>query len=94
MVASMLVGGIFTLICALFEEGGLRTGMAIMGERVTKIQGDSSARRLGFVDLDFECSTVCPTLLGLMGTWQKRLAAGQDGGTQKSKSIQPRSESR
>ena len=32
MVASMLVGGIFTLICALFEEGGLRTGMAIMGE--------------------------------------------------------------
>ena len=60
MVASMLVGGIFTLICALFEEGGLRAGMAIMGERVTKIQGDSSARRLGFVDLDFECSTDCP----------------------------------
>ena len=37
MVASMLVGGIFTLICALFEEGGLRTGMAIMGERETTI---------------------------------------------------------
>ena len=35
MVASMLVGGIFTLICALFEEGGLRTTMAILGEEIT-----------------------------------------------------------
>ena len=35
MVASMLVGGIFTLICALFEEGGLRTTMAILGEGIT-----------------------------------------------------------
>ena len=29
--------------------------------------------RLGFVDLDFECFTVCLTLLGLMGFWQKQL---------------------
>ena len=28
-----------------------------------------------FGDLDFECSTVCPTLLGLMGIWQKRLGS-------------------
>ena len=37
------------------------------------LQGVPCARRLGFVDLDFECSTVCPTLLGLMGIWQKWL---------------------
>ena len=28
---------------------------------------------LGLVDLNFTCSTVCPILPGLMGTWQKRL---------------------
>ena len=33
---------------------------------------------LGWIDLDFDCSTVCPILLGLMGMCQKRL---QDGGT-------------
>ena len=33
LVASMIFGGVFTLICALFEEGGLRTGMAVLGER-------------------------------------------------------------
>ena len=38
-----------------------------------QVQGVPSELRLGFVDLDFECSTVCPTLLGLMGIWQKRL---------------------
>ena len=32
-----------------------------------------SARRLGFFDLDFECSTVCLALLGLMEIWQKQL---------------------
>ena len=30
---------------------------------------------MGFVDFDFECSTVCPTLLGLMGIWQKQLGS-------------------
>ena len=39
----------------------------------TVLQGVPSELRLGFVDLDFECSTVCPTLLWLMGIWQKRL---------------------
>ena len=39
------------------------------------LQGVPSERRLGFVDFDFECSTVCPTLLGLMGIWQKRLGS-------------------
>ena len=28
---------------------------------------------LGWLDLDFECSTVCPILPGLMGIWQKGL---------------------
>ena len=31
--------------------------------------------RLVFVDLDFDCSTVCRTLLGLMGMWQKWLGS-------------------
>ena len=39
------------------------------------LQGVPSELRLGFVDLDYECSTVCPTLLGLMGIWQKRLGS-------------------
>ena len=38
------------------------------------VQGVPSELRLGFVDLDFKCSTVCPTMLGLMGIWQKQLA--------------------
>ena len=37
------------------------------------LQGDSSGHELGLVDLNFECSTVCPLLPWLMGTWQKRL---------------------
>ena len=32
-------------------------------------------RHLGWVDLDFGCSTVCQILLGLMGIWHKRLAS-------------------
>ena len=39
------------------------------------LQGVPCAHRLGFVDLDLECSTVCLTLLGLMGIWQKRLGS-------------------
>ena len=30
---------------------------------------------LGWVDLDFDCSTVCLILLGLVGIWQKRLSS-------------------
>ena len=30
---------------------------------------------LGWVDLDFECSAVCPILPGLMGIWQKWLGS-------------------
>ena len=37
------------------------------------LQGVQNELRVGFVDLYFECSTVCQTLLGLMGIWQKRL---------------------
>ena len=43
--------------------------------QVGSLQGVPSELRLGFVDLDFEGSTVCPTLLGLMGIWQKRLGS-------------------
>ena len=32
-----------------------------------------AARGLGWVDLNFECSTVCPILPRLMGIWQKEL---------------------
>ena len=38
------------------------------------VQGVPCACRLGFVDVDFESSTVCPILLGLMGIWQKWLS--------------------
>ena len=30
---------------------------------------------LGWVDLDFDCSAVCPILLGLVEIWQKRLSS-------------------
>ena len=40
-----------------------------------RMQGVPCARRLGFVDLDFECSTVCTTLLGLMVIWQRWLCS-------------------
>ena len=43
------------------------------GPTVPKVQGVPCARRLGCVDFDFECSTACPTLLGLLGIWQKWL---------------------
>ena len=36
--------------------------------RVTPVVSD-----LGWVDLDFECSTVCPTVFGLVENWPKWL---------------------
>ena len=30
---------------------------------------------LGWVVMDFDCSTVCPILLGLVGIWQKWLSS-------------------
>ena len=40
-----------------------------------QIQGVPSARGPGLLYSDFECSTVCPILFGLMGIWQKRLGS-------------------
>ena len=37
------------------------------------LQGVPSARGLGLVDLNCECSTVWPILPGVTGIWQKRL---------------------
>ena len=48
--------------------------------------------KLGFVALDFECSAACLTLLGLGEFGRSGWAAGQDDGTQKSKSTQSRSQ--
>ena len=45
---------------------------------VQEIQGDSSHHlvlHLGWQDLDFHCSAVCPILHGLMGIWQKGLSS-------------------
>ena len=42
---------------------------------------------LGWVDLSFDCSTVCLILLWLMGIWQNQL--GNWARTSKSKSTQP-----
>ena len=39
---------------------------------VNAVQGVPSELRLILVDLNFECSTDCLPLLGLMGIWQKR----------------------
>ena len=36
-------------------------------QQSTQLQGVPVGRRLGWVDLDFKCSTVCWILLGLMG---------------------------
>ena len=36
-------------------------------EEVDFVQGVPSGRRIGFVDLEFDCSTVCPTLPRLVG---------------------------
>ena len=38
-----------------------------------QIQAVPSTRGMGWVDLNFECSIVCPILPGLMGIWQKQL---------------------
>ena len=43
---------------------------------------------LGWVDLNFDCSTVCPILPGLVGIWQKRL--GKMVEHPKSMSTEPR----
>ena len=42
---------------------------------ILPLQGVPCAPRLGFVDLYFKCSTVCPTLFGLMVIWQNRLGS-------------------
>ena len=46
------------------------------------VQDVSSEMRLGFDDLDFKCSTLYPTLPGLMGIWQKRLDSWARGTSQ------------
>ena len=35
------------------------------------LQGVPSGDRLGFIDSNFDCSTVCPTVPRLVGIWQK-----------------------
>ena len=49
--------------------------MGLKGLNSGLVQDVPSELRLGFVDLDFEFSTVCPTLLGQMGVWQKQLGS-------------------
>ena len=48
---------------------------------ISAIQGVPSGRRLGLVDLEFDCSTAAPTLPKVVGIWQKRFAAEENGGT-------------
>ena len=64
--------------------------MGLKGLNSGLVQDVPSELRLGFVDLDFECATACPTLLGLMGILQEQL--GKMVEHSKSKSIQPRSQ--
>ena len=41
------------------------------GSCIYVLQGVPSGRRLSSVDLDCDCSTVCPTVPQLVGIWQK-----------------------
>ena len=64
----------------------LRPETAIPGRGITQpshclfwcilfyIQWGASVYRLGWVDFDLSCSTLCLVLLGLMGNWQKWLS--------------------
>ena len=55
------------------------------------IQGVPSELRLGFDDLDFECSTVCPTLLGVVGIRLEQLGIWASWWNSEIKVNQPRS---
>ena len=59
--------------CRLRQFGVTNTDGQSLFWGMSCLQGDSSGRGLGWVDMNFECSTVCPILPGLMGIWQKRL---------------------
>ena len=43
--------------------------------RVHCLQSVPSARGVGWVDINFDCSTVCPIVPGMMGIWQKPLGS-------------------
>ena len=55
------------------ETNGKATFLLPPPWRVTHLQAN-----LGWVDLDFGCSTVCPILLGLVEIWQKRLSSREN----------------
>ena len=57
------------------EQGGYVFRSYISTYKISKLQGIPCARGMGCVDLNFECSTVCPNLPGLLGIWQKRLCS-------------------
>ena len=72
----------FALGCVIPRAGTVarsrNLGQALFG---SPVQGDSSARRPVWVDLDMSC----PGLLGMMGIWQKRLCSWARWGNTKIK---------
>ena len=67
--------GIFGIIIILARiySAGRRKAPVTLADTDAKYRVAHLVVNLGWVDMDFECSTVCPILLGLMGIWQKRL---------------------
>ena len=43
----------------------------VIGCYLVVIQREASGYRLGWIDFDLSCSTLCLALSGLMGYWQK-----------------------
>ena len=52
-----------------------RTTLWSLESNLLDLQGVLSARGLGWVDLDIECSTFCPIVLVLVAIWPKRLGS-------------------
>ena len=66
---------VIRLVFWAFEQKSMSLSYICALGKVINVQGVPSGRGLGWVELNFECSTVCPIMPGLMGTWQKRLGS-------------------
>ena len=61
--------------CLIFHLNSPLVPMFEMGVRQFRYRVTHLLANLGWVDLDFDSSTVCSILHGLVGIWQKRLSS-------------------